>query len=136
RAVHITSPDYYGFTSAVAEIADICHAHGVPLIVDEAHGTHFPFHPALPAPALACGADVVVQSAHKTLGSLTQSSLLHAQGNLVSERRLATQLQMLQSSSPSALLLVSLDLACAAMAGEGRRQMEETVRLAGAARSR
>ena len=136
RAVHITSPDYYGFTSAVADIAALCHARGVPLIVDEAHGTHFAFHPELPESALACGADVVVQSAHKTLGSLTQSSLIHVRGDLVDEDGLAAQLQLLQSSSPSALLLVSLDLACAAMAADGRRAMDETVRLAQAARSR
>ncbi|MCU1449903.1 MAG: Arginine decarboxylase [Acidimicrobiales bacterium] len=136
RAVHITSPDYYGFSSGVAEIAAIAHEHGVPLIVDEAHGTHFAFNDAFAPSALASGADLVVQSAHKTLGSLTQSSLLHSRGDLVSAEGVAVLLQTLQSSSPSALLLISLDLACAAMADEGRVQLTETVRLAALARQR
>jgi arginine/lysine/ornithine decarboxylase len=120
-AVHITSPSYYGFTAPVREIAALAHAHGVPLIVDEAHGAHFVFHDDFPSSALSCGADLVVQSPHKTLGSLTQSSLLHLQGDLTSAAGVASYLGMLQSSSPSALLLVSLDVAIEEMERTGKK---------------
>ena len=133
-AIHVTSPSYYGFTIPVAEIAQIAAAHGVPLIVDEAHGTHFAFHPSFPRPALACGADVVVHSPHKTIGSLTQSSLIHHQGHLVDAARLDASLQMLQSSSPSALLMVSLDVALDEMARHGRERWTTALELAAQAR--
>jgi arginine/lysine/ornithine decarboxylase len=94
-------------------------ARDVPLIVDEAHGSHFVFNAAFPRPALSLGADLVVQSPHKTLGSLTQSSLLHLAGSRVDADRVDQALQMLQSSSPSALLLLSLDLAIAESAVRG-----------------
>jgi arginine/lysine/ornithine decarboxylase len=134
RAVHITSPSYYGFVVDVAAIAAIAHRHGVPLIVDEAHGAHFCFHPDLPDSALRSGADLVIQSPHKTLGSLTQSSLLHAGGTRVDLARLDATLSMLQSSSPSALLLVSLDLAIAEMAEHGAARWGRAIDLANSAR--
>lgn len=81
------------------------------MIVDEAHGAHLGLHPGLPRSALQCGADVVVQSTHKQLSALTQGAMLHAQGDLVSRRRLARALQALQSSSPSYLVMASLDAA-------------------------
>ena len=135
-AIHITSPNYYGFCVPVAELAEIAHDHGIPLIVDEAHGTHFAFHPDFPRSALSEDADVVVHSPHKTLGSLTQSSLLHIRGGRVDAGRLAAALQMLQSSSPSALLLVSLDLACAAMADSGFERWSIALDLAAEGRRR
>lgn len=135
RAVHVTSPSYYGFTIDVAAVAEIAAAHGVPLIVDEAHGTHWALHPSFPRSALSCGADVVVHSPHKTLGSLTQTSLLHHQGDLVDAGRLDAQLQMLQSSSPSALLLLSLDIALAEMAAQGRERWGAALALAARARA-
>jgi arginine decarboxylase len=118
-AVHVTSPSYYGFTIPLAAVREVTAAHDVPLIVDEAHGSHFVFNPAFPHPALSLGADLVVQSPHKTLGSLTQSSLLHLVGPRVDRDRVDQALQMLQSSSPSALLLLSLDLAIAESATNG-----------------
>ena len=135
-AIHITSPNYYGFCVPVAEIAELAHEHGIPLIVDEAHGTHFGFHPDFPRSALADDADLVIHSPHKTLGSLTQSSLLHVRGERVDSGRLAAALQMLQSSSPSALLLVSLDLACAAMADSGFARWSVALDLAAEGRRR
>lgn len=120
RAVHVTSPSYYGFTTSIREIARLAHARKIPLIVDEAHGAHFIFDESFPPSALSSGADLVVQSPHKTLGSLTQSSLLHAQSTLVDVSRVQAILGMLQSSSPSALLLLSLDLAISEMAQRGR----------------
>lgn len=135
RAVHVTSPSYYGFTLPIDEIADLAHAHGVPLIVDEAHGSHFCFHSEFPSTALAQGADAVVQSPHKTLGSFTQSSLLHVSGERIDVARLDQALQMMQSSSPSALLLVSLDVAISEMATTGEPRWGEAIRRANSVRA-
>lgn len=133
-AVHVTSPSFYGFTVPVAEIAAVTATYEVALIVDEAHGTHFVFHEDFPTPALAAGADASIQSAHKTLGSLTQSSLLHLRGDRIDAGRVEQALGMLQSSSPSALLLVSLDVAIAEAATAGRAAWNATLRLARSAR--
>ncbi|KAJ6827715.1 uncharacterized protein M6B38_366575 [Iris pallida] len=110
-AVLITSPTYHGVCSDVREITKLCHSRGIPVIVDEAHGAHFRFHDKLPSSALEQGADLAVQSTHKVLSSLTQSSMLHSSGNLIDRERVSRCLQVLQSSSPSYLLLASLDAA-------------------------
>ena len=133
-AVHLTSPTYYGTCSDVARFAALAHELGAPLLVDEAHGAHFGFDPSLPIPALAAGADLTVQSVHKTLGSLTQSSLLHVREGRVPLPELRAALSALQSSSPSALLLASLDAARAVMDERGRELVGRSVRLATAAR--
>jgi len=122
RAVHVTTPSYYGFAIPLAELASVTAAHDVALIVDEAHGSHFPFHPDFPTPALDLGADVVVHSPHKTLGSLTQSALLHVRHGRVDADRVDAALQMLQSSSPSSLLIVSLDVAIDDMTRHGEER--------------
>lgn len=110
-AVFVTSPTYHGICSNLSEISKLCHSHGIPLIVDEAHGAHLGFHPKLPQSALQQGADIAVQSTHKVLCSLTQSSMLHLSGDNVNRERISRCLQILQSSSPSYLLLASLDAA-------------------------
>eukprot|EP01018_Ginkgo_biloba_P013116 Gb_10109 [translate_table: standard] len=110
-AVLITSPTYFGICSDLREIAEVCHVHGLPLIVDEAHGAHFKFHSGLPKSALEQGADLVVQSTHKVLFSFTQSAMLHVQGKMIDMERVRRCLQTLQSSSPNYLLLASLDAA-------------------------
>ncbi|XP_019103385.1 uncharacterized protein LOC104886783 isoform X2 [Beta vulgaris subsp. vulgaris] len=112
-AVFITSPTYHGICSNLKEISYLCHSWDIPLIVDEAHGAHFGFHPQLPVSSLQQGADVVVQSTHKVLCSLTQSSMLHLSGKLVDREKICRCLQTLQSTSPSYLLLASLDAATA-----------------------
>lgn len=110
-AVFVTMPNYYGMGSDLAPLARICHDSGVPLLVDEAHGAHYGQHPALPAGALACGADGVVQSTHKMLTAMTMGAMLHVQGQRLDRALLSQRLAMVQSSSPSYPMMASLDLA-------------------------
>ena len=120
KAVLIVNPTYYGVCSDVITIANLVHHHNLPLIVDEAHGAHFQFHPALPTAALTAGADIVIQSTHKTLSALTQASMLHMKGDRVSPDRVAKSLELVQSTSPSYLLLTSLDIARMQMATQAK----------------
>lgn len=134
-AIHATSPSYYGFTSDLPALAGLADRVGVPLLVDEAHGAHFSFHPSLPRSALDAGAQVAVQSTHKTLGSLTQTSMLHWRNGHIPCRRMEQMLAMLQSSSPSVLLTASLDSARRLMATQGRSLLDRTLALAFEART-
>ena len=109
EAVLITSPTYDGVVSDVRKIAETAHKHGIPLIVDEAHGAHFRFSDYFPVSAADLGADVVINSLHKTLPSLTQTAILHINGKLANRRRIKKYLDMLQSSSPSYIFMASLD---------------------------
>lgn len=109
RLVILTSPTYEGVVSDVASIAELAHAYGAALLVDEAHGAHLSLHPAFPRGAVLSGADIVVQSLHKTLPSLTQTAILHTRGVRVDQERLAHQLAVFETSSPSYLLLASMD---------------------------
>ena len=136
RAVLIVSPTYYGVCSDVAGIAEAAHRHGVPLLVDEAWGPHFPFHPSLPAHALSQGADMVVDGAHKLLSAFLQASMLHVRGDLVDQDRVEVVNRMLQSTSPSCLLRASIDAARMQMATEGEALLTTAIELAEDARSR
>lgn len=110
KAVILTYPTYYGITAHdLAEQIEFCHSYNIPVLVDEAHGAHLTVSEKLPASALDLGADVVVQSAHKTLPAMTMASFLHMKTSLVSEQKVNRYLRVLQSSSPSYLLLASLD---------------------------
>lgn len=109
RAVVITSPTYDGVVSDVRLIAEEVHEKGIPLIVDEAHGAHFGMHPYFPGNSNVQGADVVIHSLHKTLPSLTQTALIHLNGNLVNQREIERYLHMLQTSSPSYVLMAGID---------------------------
>lgn len=129
-AVFITSPTYHGICSNLSEISQLCHSHGVPLIVDEAHGAHLGFHPRMPNSALQQGADLAVQSTHKVLCSLTQSSMLHMSGNLVDREKICGCLQTLQSTSPSYLLLASLDAARHQLSENPESIFEEALQMA------
>lgn len=135
KAVLVVSPTYHGICGDLAAIAQITHSHNVPLLVDEAHGAHFAFHPDLPTPALQVGADLTVQSIHKTLAALTQAAMLHVQGDRIDRNRLRKALQIVQSSSPNYLLLASLDAARQQMATQGKQLMQQTLALAKQARS-
>lgn len=125
RGMVLTSPTYYGICSPIGEIGKILHEKGKFLIVDEAHGTHFGFHPSLPDSALSQGADLVIQSAHKTLPALGQSSLLHiGRESLVPKEQVASALRLLMTTSPSYLLMSAMDEAITMMAEEGQALLE------------
>ncbi|WP_017655679.1 aminotransferase class I/II-fold pyridoxal phosphate-dependent enzyme [Fortiea contorta] len=136
KAVLIVYPTYYGICGDLRAIASITHEYNIPLLVDEAHGAHFAFHPQLPTPALTAGADLTVQSSHKTLGAMTQASMLHIQGNRIDSDRITKALQLTQSTSPSYILLASLDSARQQMALHGEELMSRTLQLADIARTR
>ncbi|KAK6126620.1 hypothetical protein DH2020_039630 [Rehmannia glutinosa] len=129
-AVLVISPSYHGICSDITIISKICHKNKIPLIVDEAHGAHFGFHRQLPSSALSQGADLVVQSTHKVLCSLTQSSMLHFSGNFVDRERICRCLQTLQSSSPSYLLLASLDASRAQLSDNRETIFNRAIELA------
>lgn len=139
KALFLVSPSYYGVCSDLESIAKVCHAHHALLLVDEAHGGHVYFHDGLPAGALEAGADVCVQSMHKVAGALTQSAVLHIKHHGVGEaalERIAQNLQLVQSTSPSYLLMTSLDCARYELAVNGNRMVEKALRLAEYARGR
>jgi arginine decarboxylase len=127
KGVFITSPSYEGMVQPIRAIAKVCHRFDVPLLVDEAHGAHFGFHPAFPLSAMQLGADVAVQSTHKMLSSLTMSSMLHIKGRRVAVNQVASALRMLESSSPSYPLLASLDVARRDIVTSGRQRMEQVL---------
>lgn len=136
KAVMLVSPNYFGVCGELEKIAAIAHSFNVPLLVDAAHGAHLGFHPDFPISALQAGADLVVQSTHKVAGSLTQSSILHLQGDRIPVKQVDRALQILRSSSPNLLLMISLDVARRQMAINGKALLTETLRLAQEARSR
>jgi arginine decarboxylase len=125
----VVSPTYFGAVADVARLAEVAHAHGVPLIVDEAWGAHLAFNDALPAHALSLGADLVVSSIHKIVGSLTQSAIVHlGHGDLIDPEVVDRSVTVVESTSPSSLLSASLDSARRAAAVDGRALLDETLR--------
>ncbi|MBD5657796.1 MAG: aminotransferase class V-fold PLP-dependent enzyme, partial [Candidatus Eremiobacteraeota bacterium] len=136
RAVYVVSPTYYGVAADLEGIAAVAHEHDVPLLVDEAWGPHFHFHPALPIDALEAGADVCVNSTHKMLGSLSQTAMLHANGDRVPIDRLKAIVKLFLSTSPNLVLVASLDVARRQMATQGSALLSHTIELANDARRR
>ena len=106
----MTSPTYEGICSDITEISAVCRRHGVRLLVDEAHGAHFPFHASFPANAVSCGADCAVVSLHKTMPALTQTALLLTNDSGL-EPELQSALALFQTSSPSYVLMSSIEYA-------------------------
>lgn len=135
-AVMAVSPNYYGVTSDLPGLVKVAHGADKPLLIDEAHGAHLRFHPALPEDAIASGADASVQSTHKLGGSLTQSSMLHLKGQLIEQQGVAAVLRLLQTTSPSYLLMVSLDLARRQLALQGRLLLDQALELSRELRER
>lgn len=124
KAVFITSPTYEGIVSDIKAIAEIAHSYNVPLIVDEAHGAHFGLHAAFPKSATTLGADVVIQSFHKTLPALTQTAVLHVNGELVKKELLEKYLSIYQTSSPSYIFMAGIDACVRFLEREGKGEME------------
>ncbi|NTV89272.1 MAG: aminotransferase class I/II-fold pyridoxal phosphate-dependent enzyme, partial [Clostridiales bacterium] len=119
--VLLVRPNFYGICSDIEEISKIVHKYGKVLAIDEAHGAHFKFGENLPMTALAGGADICVQSAHKTLPALTQGSYLHVGSDRIDIERLKFYLRTYQTSSPSYIIMASLDLARAIMQKDGNK---------------
>lgn len=119
RLVVITSPTYEGVVSDIRAISEIVHERGGLLLVDEAHGAHFGFHPAFPDSAVTLGADLVVQSLHKTLPALTQSALLHICSDRVDPDLQQKVLSMYATSSPSYVLMAGMDECIRLMSDQG-----------------
>jgi arginine decarboxylase len=127
-AAMVVSPTYFGAVADVAGLAEVAHARGVPLLVDEAWGAHLRFSDRLPASALECGADLVLSSVHKLIGSLTQSAILHLGGTgRIDEQVIDRSVTLTESTSPSALLAGSLDAARRHAAVDGPDLLAETV---------
>ncbi len=118
----LTSPTYEGVVQDVAEIAELCHRHGAYLVVDSAHGAHFGFSEYFPKSAVASGADAVIMSLHKTLPALTQTALLHICSGQISPSHISESLRMFETSSPSYVLLASIDECLRYIQAHGKEQ--------------
>lgn len=127
KAVVIVSPTYDGVVSDVENIAKITHKYHIPLIVDEAHGAHFGFHKVFPKNANEKGADIVIHSVHKTLPAMTQTALLHLNGDIVNRESVRNYLHILQSSSPSYILMASIDYCMEMLENHGDILFDEYV---------
>lgn len=112
KACIITSPTYEGLTSNIEKIASILHKKNIPLIVDEAHGAHFNLSKDFPKPALEQGADITIQSFHKTLPAFTQCAVLHLKSNIVDKYKLEKCLSIVQTTSPSYIFMMSVEYCC------------------------
>ncbi len=124
-AVLVVSPTYDGIVSDIRTIAEICHSYQIPLIVDEAHGAHFRYSEIFPVSALELGADVVIQSVHKTLPCFTQSALLHIKEGYINREKIEDYLQIYQSSSPSYLLMAGIEQGIHWMETKGQERMRK-----------
>ena len=125
QAVLITSPTYDGIVSDVKRIAKAAHAHGIPLIVDEAHGAHFHFSDYFPASAADLGADLVIQSLHKTLPAMTQTAVLHRCTDRVDRNLISRFMGIYQTSSPSYVLMASMDACADKLARNGKEMFAQ-----------
>ena len=129
KALLLVYPNYYGVGVDIVNIVKEAHKRGLLVLVDEAHGPHLPFAESLPIGAIEAGADLVAQSTHKSVGSLTQTSWLLGQGERINKRRITQMHQMLQSTSPNYIFLASLDMARHQLATEGKALISRTVEL-------
>lgn len=125
KGMLLITPTDWGTCADIAGVAAVCHAHGVPLIVDEAWGAHLPFHDDLPTWGMNAGADLVVTSVHKMGGAIEQSSVFHLQGDRVDPIVLKQREDLLGTTSASGLVYASLD-------GWRRQMVEEGAKLLGA----
>ena len=136
KVLFLTSPNYYGLCADLEQIIPYAQKRGLIVLVDEAHGPHLRFHPELPRSAVELGADLCVQSTHKIIGGMTQASMLHARSGKIDIPMLANVLRFVQTTSPSYILMASLDLARMQMATEGEKLLDKAIRLAQEARTK
>jgi arginine/lysine/ornithine decarboxylase len=127
KAIFLTRPTYYGGVIGLKEIITAAQKKNMVVVVDEAHGAHFGLHPALPQSAIQLGADLVIQSAHKMLPALTMSGMLHIRGPRAPRNKIAHWLKTFQTSSPSYLVLASIDQARKYAACEGATEIEKSI---------
>lgn len=135
RAAVVVSLTYYGVAADLPALAAVCHTRSIPLIVDEAWGAHFHFHPELPPAAMAAGADIGVTSIHKVLTGFSQSSILNLRCDRVPYARVAHWAGLLRTTSPSALILASIDSCRRDMALHGRERLTGVMALSASARA-
>ena len=134
QAVFLTTPNYFGLAAETRKIADIAHAHGALLLVDEAHGPHLGFTDQLPPGAMESGADAAAQSTHKIVGAMTQCSLLQVRYDRISPEAMEGAMSLVTTTSPNYLLMGALDAAQAQLAEQGKAMGEASVRAAGVLR--
>jgi arginine decarboxylase len=137
RVAFLVSPTYYGMVADVAALAQVAHERDVALVIDQSWGPHFGFHPDLPESALKLGADAVLTSTHKIIGSLTQSALLHvADTDRIDPKAVGRTIRLVRSTSPSSLLMASLDGARRQIAVHGEALLHETIAAAAQTRAK
>jgi arginine decarboxylase len=137
RVAFLVSPTYYGMVADVQALAEVAHARDVALVVDQSWGPHFGFHPDLPESALKLGADAVLTSTHKIVGSLTQSAMLHiGPTERIDPAAVGRAIRLVRSTSPSSLLMASLDGARRQLAVHGEALLHETIAAAAATRAK
>jgi arginine decarboxylase len=129
KAMLAVSPTVAGVAADVAGLAETCHAHGIPLIMDDAWGADFTFHPELPPGSMQSGADLAIASFHKSLTGLMQTSIILVQGERIDMERLQLALDGFETTSTSALLVASMDAARRAMAVHGQELLDQTLAL-------
>lgn len=127
KAVILTSPTYEGNVSDIKSIAEYLHQYNIPLIVDEAHGAHFNFSESFPQSAVKSGADVVINSVHKTLPSLTQTAIMHINYGIVDVERIRRYWNIYQSTSPSYILMSSIARSLSIVKNDGDKLFAEYV---------
>ena len=128
KAIVLTYPTYYGKTFDLKSICDYAHSKNMIVIVDEAHGAHLQLSDELPKSAIEQGADIIVQSTHKTLPAFTQSSMMHIKGDKIDDNKIKAMLRFLESSSPSYMLLTSLELAVDIYDKHGKELMSDLIK--------
>ncbi|MBW4722473.1 aminotransferase class I/II-fold pyridoxal phosphate-dependent enzyme [Saccharothrix obliqua] len=136
RGMLLITPTDYGTCAAISDVADVCHEHGVPLIVDEAWGAHLPFHPGLPSWAMDAGADLCVTSVHKMGAGLEQGSVYHLRGDRVDPGVLSMRADLLDTTSPSSLVYAGLDGWRRQMVEHGHGLLDRALGLTAVARER
>ncbi len=129
KAVFVINTTYFGACTDLLSVVNVAHDNNMLVLVDEAHGGHLSFNDKLPIGAMEAGADMSSVSFHKTLGSLTQSSVLVAKGNRVDYNRIRVVINILQSTSPSSILLASLDVARKQMYFNGTKELDDVIEL-------